>query len=533
MPQRTIRPPNTPPAPPRQPAPARPPARPARPPAAPGALLAALACAAALAAPPLTATPQHPTRAQPDAPASAVQPSDGQAPAVHPIATIDPAAPTTDDLLPIDRAIGDARIVWLLERHPGDGAALLAKARLVDHLVLHHNFKVILWESSLADCRAMDTVFADGLDMSRGARIGLPPHWALSGHTQPVLRRVWMSYFGDEPVALAGFGVQSFGEPRGRPWTVEALKVLDAAGTAPTDAEARRAILDLAEDADLALDQQDAEGMVRVWDALTILRDQLAAAHAALPADAMDPPYLPALLARAAGDKLAEFEAAMAGLPTPNTLRALSADADRMRDNLLFLADTVFPSQRLIIWSRAWWAMNDPASIRFAPANAPDNATATPAQSAAESDPPAPADNPLRTVLSTWPAERRHEIYTLALTAHDGTFALPGLNTPEPIEATAEGGLEARLRAAHPGPFAFMDYRAPASQGGAPDDLRGPMPGKLAGQNAFLPPAPTPAETIRATADWSRQVDGVLFIRTMFPNTADGRIPVGATLRAE
>lgn len=115
-------------------------------------------------------------------------------------------------------------------------------------------------------------------------------------------------------------------------------------------------------------------------------------------------------------------------------------------------------------------------------------------------------------------------VYTVAFTAHGGTFGNPFQKTPRSLPLPASDSLEARLHAlGHQNLFVDL-RRVPADH-----PLRKPM---VAWPLGYMP----------MKSVWPDNVDAFFFTDTMFPNTRDAVLPDGvrfrcalpaATLRAE
>ena len=115
-------------------------------------------------------------------------------------------APAPDDffdLMPLMRWIGTSRVVALGEATHGDGAAFLAKARLVQFLHEKMGFDVLAWESGLFDVSLMDTALRGDTTLQDAASRGLYKIWWQSVEVQPVLGYVRGTQKSDHPILSA------------------------------------------------------------------------------------------------------------------------------------------------------------------------------------------------------------------------------------------------------------------------------------------------------------------------------------------
>lgn len=121
------------------------------------------------------------------------------------VRSIAPADEDFSDLQPLVSTIGDARVVALGEVTHGDGAAFLAKARLVRFLHQKMGFDVLAWEAGFFDVPLMDAALRSDVPLEEAAKRGLYRMWRTSQEVQPVLAYLRATHGTTRPIQSVGF----------------------------------------------------------------------------------------------------------------------------------------------------------------------------------------------------------------------------------------------------------------------------------------------------------------------------------------
>lgn len=127
------------------------------------------------------------------------------------VRTIDSADEDFRDLKPLGESIGDARVVLLGEATHGDGAAFLAKGRLVKFLHQRKGFDVLAWEAGLYDCARAGKALAAGGPW-RPAVKKILPIWLESEQCWPVMEYVRTTQGTTRPITLVGMSWYTYGD---------------------------------------------------------------------------------------------------------------------------------------------------------------------------------------------------------------------------------------------------------------------------------------------------------------------------------
>jgi erythromycin esterase len=393
-----------------------------------------------------------------------------------PIRSVDPDDGDFQDLEPLRAALQGVRVVMLGEQTHGDGTTFLAKARLIRFLHEQLGFDVLVFESGLYDCaKAQDRLAAGEAPRDAFARCVFRI-WTASAQVQPVI-----DYTGKRGLELAGADIQFSGSAAGDFLLGDLSRFLST------------------------IDPKLAEGAA--WERVAWVIDELVANAWELGLEGVPPPGEQAAFAetieqwRAA---IAACDASPATVPWSGSfwrqfltsLRVTAeqmwrtspadhtrdADVFAMRDlqmgkNLVWLAKERYPNRRIIVWGATFHnARNlgtietgDPKYARLYPATSPMGEVA-------------------------W-RELGRELYSLGFLSFEGEHGSVFTRTARPVPPASAGSLEDLLaQAGHR--FAFVDFRA------TPAWLREPLAAKLLGY-------------VEMRADWTRIVDGIVFIRTM------------------
>jgi erythromycin esterase len=271
---------------------------------------------------------------------------------VHPLAT----SADTSDLAFLKPRLTDVRIVQLGENGHGAAEAMQARARIARFLHEHLGFGVLAFESSLflghlADARAAD---ADPQRTLTSSVVGV---W----HTQevlPLFTYLRATRTGTTPLRLAGFDVQPIGGNRKqRPAFFSEL-------VAHVDPAFAKRVLALDQEFFSAYDKGSAarrEQLRSIGPSLAEQYDGLAAfieKHLATmqAAQGRETPLVAAQEARSA--------AAYIRFQIAGDMRQYAEIRDRgMFDNLKFIAERLFPDQKIIVWGHNYHLRHDNQSI--------------------------------------------------------------------------------------------------------------------------------------------------------------------------
>lgn len=373
------------------------------------------------------------------------------------------------DLQPLKQILGGARIVMLGEQSHKDGATFQAKVRLIEFLHREMGFDVLAFESGLFDCAKAWERMQDGEDPLKAAQRGVFGIWSLSEQVAPLFEYLGRQSRSASPLALAGFDNQVTGTASGEFLAADLERFLDSIGVHkgedwPAFKEGLRLLSSFDEMKPPAPRVQRAFG--EVLDAMAAeIRRRPVSPEAAFWLQVIESERTFAEMTW----KLANDDRAGKNLRD-----------EQMARNLLWLARERYPGKKIVVWAATYHAMRNPESLLPL------------------ADLPPTFYQGVKTMGDEVSRVLGSEVYALGFTAYEGEFGRPA--KPTRLAPAREGSLEDLLNRAG-SPFAMVDFRKPAAGG---EWLRRKMVARPLGYTDM-------------EADWTRIVDGMMFIRTMTP----------------
>ena len=391
---------------------------------------------------------------------------------VHPVSL---TAADFDDLQMLRAPLSSVRIVQLGENGHGSAEAMQLRARIVSFLFEELGFSVIAFESSLFLCHIANA--GEERDPSRLLTSSLIGVW----HTEemlPLFRQISASRATARPLQFAGFDVQPIGSGRKRrpAFFTEVVSSVDAEygrSVAALDTE----FLDA-----YGRGSRERRQYLRAHgERLRIGYDRLASfldSHV----DALQRRSGRAIPLVARQEALSM--SAYIRYQTAADMRGYAEGRDEgMFRNLRFLAEELFPSEKIVVWGHNYHLRHDNASI-----------------------PPSQAIFPGVTARSMGTWTRQHfgdTVFTIGQYEVSGT-ALDNARKPYTIDRPAAGTLEHRLHELSASP-AFINLRA-AGRTKEGEWVHTAVPARYNGQH------PEPLVP-------SRQYDGLLLLPNSSPPT--------------
>jgi erythromycin esterase len=403
------------------------------------------------------------------------------------VRSIDPAQTDFADLEPLKGAIGGATLVQLGEQSHGDGAAFLAKCRLIRFLHEQMGFDVLVFESGNFDCREADRALRQhDTDVIAAASKGVFGIWTRSAQVRPVFEYIRATHSTERPLEVAGMDCQ-FSTGRTEAWLgamhalIKPLGDDHPAARILESVEPRAKSLMMPESTAGDLDAA-AQGFENLTEVLTAARETLVKAHGEAET---------AFMLRTLGDAAACARMQAEFKRDPEGGKGGATRDTRMGENLVWLLRERYAGKKLIVWAATMHAVHDAPSITNPDIPGFYDGTVT-------------AGSVARRALG-------RQMYTIGFDAHEGSAGRWfGGSGPLPVSPPGSiGALLARLDA----PFLFVDLR------GLPEDhpFREKRPCRVLGY--------APMEAV-----WPDQMDGLFYTRVMFPSTARGMAPEGAVL---
>jgi len=390
-----------------------------------------------------------------------------------PLRSIDPNDEDFTDLEPLVKIFKDVRIIQLGEQSHGDGATFHAKTRLVKFLHQKLGFDVLAFESGLYDCHKAWELLQGGMEPYEAFSHGVFSLWSGSEQVRPLIDYWGKVAKSERPLELCGFDCQVSGRAsRGGLLVKDVTALWDKLGTAAPDSGQRTAIVEILPS--LAKWHKRSSDERQQWrDAMAAWRKALETAR---PSDALPEAELAFWRQFVASTSifidmhsLRDQEDAREGARR----KSWNLRDSQAAHNLIWLARTVYPRRRIIVWAASSHIARNPI----------------------------PRQDLTPMGLEVWKA-LGNETYTVAFTAAEGEGK---------VWYWAKAG---QLRPPVPG--SLEDLFVQAGFTNAFLDFRG-----LTGEGAWLRHKliARPLGYGKRRANWTDMFDGIVFIKNMFPST--------------
>lgn len=410
----------------------------------------------------------------------------------HPIVSIDPTIDRDDfaDLEPLKQAIGDSRVVWLGEQSHGEGAAFLTKSRLVKFLHQEMGFDVLVWETGMASAPLVDEAMRDpDRTAAQAAAASIFPIWRDAAQVKPLLGYVKRSQATDRPIITAGIDAQLTGREGDYGLRRQVEELFQPVGVVPAGA------LDFATEMQAFWADQTPERGLGVIASLERSVKLIADAQPAL--EAAHEPWRVGFVQRCLSDAASFVRTRVAYIQAGNNITKVDHDLlserdRRMGDNLVFLANEVYPEKKLIVWAATFHGMYDLREVTY-------------------DRQPGMYDTMFAAGITAH-QELGDDLYHVAFIAEGGEVGSVFSRQPRRIPPRPAGSVENLLDSV-PEPFLFMDLR------GLPTDhwLREPT-------------VMAPLGNQPMTAVWPDQFDAFISIEAEFPASRTELAPPGFPL---
>ena len=402
-----------------------------------------------------------------------------------PVRSIDAEDIDFADLEPLREVIGGRRVVMLGESTHGDGATFAAKCRLIRFLHERMGFDALAFESGFYDTRKGWSALRAGEDPLKAVSSGIDPIWSSSRQIQPLWRYLAAQSKTDHPLELCGFDSQFTGDASDKYLLKDLGGYLTKIEIAPPAAgAASRVTAALA----LVLNEpnflRNGSPFKKIQPAeqdsiLSAFRALGAALRSLRPSDeseSFERDYWVQFLKSGAAFLEQSWLIDLESRDLAAFNKVFNLRDRQMGDNFDWLAKRAYPARKIIVWAATSHVIRRRSLL-------------------------AKFNDPL-VAMGDWINEAMGaEVYALGFTAYKGRWGDVGMALSTEVIPPEPNSLEALLFSAG-FEYALVDFRNPAAAGAW---LREPL------SCSFLRSKPM-------STDWSRVVDGMFFIKEMFPS---------------
>jgi erythromycin esterase len=397
-----------------------------------------------------------------------------------PIRTLDPRDTAFADLRPLKPLLSNIRVVLLGEADHGDGSDFLAKSRLIRFLHAELGFDVLAFEAGVYDMWRAWREISAGRDPMASFTQGAFWMWAQARQLESLLGYVAQVAHSPRPLVLAGIDQLPRTGKTASPDTLiaELRTFLQANGLAGPFANSPSA------ESELLKRMHARQYSVPDSTTLAAFEGALAATAARIERDVAtdEGRYWARILRISALGAPGEGWPARRSYCETEACRNTGDRDPEMVQNLLWLANELYPGRRIIVWAHNAHIMRNPSLLesgRWAPYAMGDG---------------------------VW-AEFGNQSYAIAFVSYEGSHRWASVAQRPTFTIVPDQ---------HPEPE-FEELMAAAGHGIALLDLRGAVGGNTWLAQPFLA-RPLGHSTDRS--QWGRNYDALLFIRTQEPSVA-------------
>jgi erythromycin esterase len=404
------------------------------------------------------------------------------------IRSLDPSAGDFSDLEPLRAALKGVRVVMLGEQSHGDGTTFLAKTRLIRFLHEQLGFNVLAFESGLYDCPKAWDFLARGEEPRAALSRGVFAIWSKSREVQPLFDYIGKQSKSAHPLEVAGVDSQTTGSAAEEFLAADLAAFLSRIDPKLAEGEEWNRVARV-----IALLNQSAwelrkapvpppneqEAFARTierWRSLIAERDH---APATQPWSGSFWRQLLASLRLFAEQEWRTDYTDYSKFAVNTPVDVFTMRDVQMGKNLIWLANERYPKEKIIVWAATG-----------------HNARALPTIKT--------SDPKYARLYTGWTPmgeiawkKLGNELYSLGFIAHEGEAARYGMKTSTAVQSSHDSLEDLFTRASFES--AFIDFRHPPAGGRW---LHTVLTAKFLGYTEMQ-------------ADWTRVVDGVVFIKRM------------------